>query len=85
MVDAISKVKSSVAEEAMKAGQQMLEWLKNPRNAELVDAFAGSLMQQLHLCIPASKQYKVVQKRRECMWTNYHLLRCSAEYCVIYV
>ena len=28
VVDAISKVKSNVAKEATKAGQQMLEWLK---------------------------------------------------------
>ena len=30
VVDAISKVKSNVAKEAMKAGQQMLVWLKYP-------------------------------------------------------
>ena len=60
MVDAISKVKTNVAEEAMKAGQQMLEWLKNLRNAELADAFAGSLMHQ-----PLSSTTEVVQKRRE--------------------
>ena len=39
---------------------------------ELVDAFAGSL----HICIIALKQYIVVQKRREVMWTIIHVVGC---------
>ena len=73
-------VDSSVAADILKDGQELYQCLKQATNTILAEEFARSMVCKLQSCIPDCGRYKTVQLRRECMWSNYHTLRCSTEY-----
>lgn len=73
-------VESCVAANVLKDGQKLHRWLKESVNTILAEEFAKSVVCKLQSCIPDCGRFKTVQLRRECMWSNYHTLRCSTEY-----
>ena len=74
------QVESPIAADVLRVGERVNKWLNESCNLPEAEQFANSVVCQLQRCIPASGRFKVVQARRECMWSSYHQLRCSSGY-----
>ena len=73
-------VESCVAADILKGMQELCRWLKDSTNKILAEEFAKSIVCKLQHCIPDYGDFKTIKQRRECMWSNYHTVRCSTEY-----
>lgn len=75
---------SPIAAQVFEAAKKLHLWMKDPRNKPVAEQFSTFIVQHLEKCIPPSNQFKTVQTRRERMWSNYHTLRCSSEYVLLW-
>ena len=75
---------SPIAIQVFAVANKLHQWMKDPRNEPVAKEFSTSIVSYLEKCIPPSDQFKTVQTRRERMWSNYHTLRCSSKYILVW-
>ena len=75
---------SPISIQVFEVANKLHQWMKDPRNKPVATEFSTSVVCHLEKCIPPNDKFKTVQTRRERMWSNYHTLRCSLEYILVW-
>ena len=72
------KVSSTTAAEVLETAESIIEWVGHgPPFPAIFQQFSDYLSKRLQTCFKSNKN---LQRERELMWGQYHLIRCSTDF-----